>query len=309
MPTRRPLRHHLVALAVLAGVALFVAACGSDDVSTDAGAGDSDGDTPTAPEPSDAGSDAAAGGATRPWIAGDWVLQSATGPDGPLELPAGVVVDLSITGPDSVRGNAGCNSFGGAISAPFDGERDGGSLSFDGVAITEMGCEFLDFESAYVDLLFAATEWELSPPNGLVFRGDGVELVYGVGEPPAPVPLEETLWLFDTVFDGEGMERTASTPRLDKEGVSVVFRAGVALISSEDCGTVEVAVEYDPGVTGGPFVVVDPASATATCDDPESNLPVALAGVASSTGFQIVDGRLTLIGLPGETVSFAAADG
>ncbi len=306
VPTRRPSLRSIVAVLALVGLALFLAACGSDDdaSTTDAGAGD----TPSTPDQGD-GDAAAGGGATRPWIAGDWVLQAATGPTGPLDLPAGAVIDLSIAGPDSVGGNAGCNSFGGSISAPFDGDRDGGPLSFDGVAMTEVACELLDFESAYVELLFGATEWELSPPTGLILRGDGIELVYGVGEPPTPLPLEGTIWLFDTVFDGEGMERTASTPRLDKDQVSVVLRDGVATVGSDDCGQIEIAVDYDAAATGGPFTVVDPAAATVACDDPESNLPTAVAGVVSSTGFQIDDGRLTLIGLPGETVSFAAADG
>lgn len=297
-------------IASLLAAAALLGACGSDDDPIDAGAG-----LPGADDGGDDGGDDAAssGGSTRPWIAGDWVLDSATGPDGPLSIPDGLALGLSIAGPDEIRGDLGCNSFGGTISAPFDDDADAGPLTVSDMAQTEMACEHLDFEVKYGPLLAAATRWELAPPDGLVFRGEGIELTYRVAEPAAPVALEETIWVFDTIFDGEGVERTASTPRLDKPEVTLVLADGVATLSSEDCGPIELAATWEPGGSDGAFTPEDPAAATAAasadCDDPDSNLPVAVAGVADATGYMINDGRLTFIGLPGETVSFRAQDG
>ncbi|MEM7273024.1 MAG: META domain-containing protein [Actinomycetota bacterium] len=178
---RRP---HLLLLAVFGVLGLLLAACGDEtpDIAVDAGvAPDS---PPDGPADDDAAGDsgaAAGGGATRPWIGGDWVLASITVDGTKVAIPDGAVLDLSIVGPDQISGSAGCNSFGGTISAPFDGDADAGALTIGELAITEMACEILDFESTYVDALVAANEWELAPPQGLVFRGDGVELNYLLG--------------------------------------------------------------------------------------------------------------------------------
>ncbi len=312
-----PRRRLPMLVALLAVLAVVAAACGSDDTSTEAGSDASDpSDESDASDESDDnnagdgagdGGDAASGG-TRAWIAGSWVLQSATGPDGPLALPP-VELDLTITGPDQVEGNAGCNSFGGTISAPFDDDADAGPLTLDELFITEMACEYLDVELAYVDLLTSVDRWELAPPSGLIFRGEGVELVYGIGAAPAEVPLEQTLWVFDTIFDGEGVERTASSTRSDKPEVTATFAGGVLTVEADDCGPIEIAVTYEPGAADGPLAVADGTEPVADCDDPESNLVAAIDGIVAASGFQIFDGRLTLIGLPGETVSFRASDG
>ncbi|MEM7325106.1 MAG: META domain-containing protein [Actinomycetota bacterium] len=298
------LPHRLLLLIFV--LVLGLAACGDDnDGTVDAGAGsDADSDLPADGDAD--GSGAAASGGTRPWIGGEWDLVSMTVDGAAITIPPTASVNLSITGPDQVTGDAGCNSFGGTISAPFDGDRDGGPLMLGEVAITEMGCDILDFESQYVDALVATTEWELAPPSGLVFRGDGVELVYGIAAPPAEVAFENTEWLFDTIFDGEGVERTASSTRGDKPPVTAVFAAGQATLTSDDCGTVTIGVRYDADTDAGAisFDKTDPG-----CTDPESNMIPAVRGLVDATGFQIFDGRLTFIGLPGETVSFIAADG
>lgn len=301
-------RRFSLLLAVLAASLLLVSACGSED--GEAGT-DADGTIDDA-LPDDASSgDGAGGDASRPWIAGAWVLESATATDGPLSLPPGTPLPLSITGPDGIEGNAGCNGFSGRINAPFDGVQDGGSLSISQLSMTEMGCEHLDFEIRYFELLAGVDEWALAPPSGLVFRGDGIELVYTVGAPPAERPLEGTTWIFDTVFSGEGIERTASSTRADQPEVTALLLGGVLTLSAEGCSPVEINVGYEPGGVDGAFTIEEPESLAGRvdCADQESNLVAAVDGVAQSTGFQIFAGRLTLIGLPGETVSFRAADG
>jgi heat shock protein HslJ len=291
-------RLFLSALTLLAAAALALAACGSDDTQTGGAETAAGADT-------DGGSaGAAGGGATRPWMAGDWALLSATRDGQPLTVPDEPTIDLAVAGPDRIEGNLGCNSFSGTISAPFDGDRDGGSLTLSGLTQSEMACDRLEFELAYTELLTSVTEWELAPPSGLVLRGDGVELVYQASPPAAEVRLEGTAWTFDTVFSGEGVERAASTVRADKPPVTATVGDGLITLTSADCGPIDVAITYESGA-GGSFLPATPA-ATAGCDDPDSNLEVAFAGVVAATGYQVVDGRLTLIGLPGETVSFTS---
>jgi len=300
-------RRLLVLLAGLACTAILLAACGSDDDDVSAEEPGASG----LPDDGDGTSDgAASGGATRPWIGGTWVLQSVTDAGTTVAIPTGASLELTIAGPDEIAGDAGCNRFGGRIDAPFDGDRDGGTLSISEMFWTEMACDNLDFEGVYLDLLMRVDQWELAPPSGLVFRGDGVELVYGIGEAPPELTLESSTWILDTVFDGEGMERTASSVRVDKPDVTMTVSGQTLTLTSDGCAPIEVAVEADDG-TGGPFLVADPDSLAGLvdCDDPESNLVTAIDGVAIATGYQSVDGRLTLIGLPGETLSFVAADG
>ncbi len=303
-------RRILFLLAGLAAATLLLAACGGDgddDVSASdpSTSGLADGDGGDA-----ASGGAASGGATRPWIGGTWALQSVTDGDAPVAIPTGAPLELTIAGPDQIDGDAGCNAFSGRIDAPFDGDRDGGSLSISDMSWTEMGCDNLDFEGVYLDLLMQVDQWELAPPSGLVFRGDGVELVYSIGDPPAELSLQSSTWILDTVFDGEGMERTASSVRVDKPDVTMTVAGETLTLAADGCAPIEVAVEADDG-TGGPFLVAEPESLAGLvdCDDPESNLVTAIDGVAIATGYQSFDGRLTLIGLPGETLSFRAADG
>lgn len=298
-----PLRLVVLILALTLGLA----ACGSDDDSISAGSdGDADSGLPAADDSDSSG--AAGGGATRPWIGGEWELQSMTVDGADVPVPANAGVNVTITGPDSISGSAGCNSISGAILAPFDGDRDGGPLTITDLAMTEMGCDILDFEGQYVNALLAASEWELAPPSGLVFRSDSVELVYGIGAPPADVAFENTEWLFDTIFDGEGVQRTASSTRADKPQVTLIVAAGQAELISEDCGTVTIGAGYDGG-SDGPITFEGTEAAFAACEDPESNMLSAVQGLADATSYQVFDGRLTFIGLPGETVSFIAADG
>lgn len=287
---------------------MTLAACGSDDDSVSAGS-DGDTDLPAVDDGGDGDDSNAAGGdATRPWIGGEWDLQSMTVDGAEVDIPATAAVNLTITGPDSITGDAGCNSINGVISAPFDGDRDGGTLTIGDLAMTEMGCDILDFESQYVDALVATNEWELAPPSGLVFRGEGIELVYGIGAPAAEVAFENTEWLFDTIYDGEGVDRTASSTRADKPQVTAIFAAGQAELISEDCGTVTLGAGYETG-SDGPITFEGTEAAFSACEDPESNMLSAIQGLADASSFQVFDGRLTFIGLAGETVSFIAADG
>lgn len=290
-------------LRLLVAVAVFtvvIAACGDDNVDVVGGPDSSTSDGSASDGGS--GSDGGASGGTRPSLAGDWVLTSATIDGAVVELPAEAVIDVTIER-GLISGNGGCNGFGGSIAAADDG-----SLRLAAVSITEMAClplSILDFETGYVQALVAATEWEVTP-TGLIFRGEGTELRYEPGAPPVHLALEGTIWTFDTIFDGVGVDRAASTPRQDKPPVTMVLANGEVTLRSDDCGDVIFAFNYESGGTEGNVSVPDRDAAVAECSDRESNMAAAVKGIVSSSGFMINESRLTFIGLAGETVGFVA---
>lgn len=284
-----PLRALL--LPLLATAALVLTSCGGDDVSVQSG-GDGDGT---------GGSADTAGGAdsgTRPSLEGDWRLVAFTVDGEAVEVPAQVDLDMTIEA-NTIQGLGGCNQFSGALT--FD---EDGTVTIGDLLSTEMACEMLDFEAVYLPALAEVNQWEVTP-EGLTFRGDGTEMSYEHLEAEPPVALEETIWTFDSVFSGEGVERTASTPRIDKPEVTLVISGGEATLTSEDCGPVSFAIGYEPGVDGS-IAFPDPDALVVSCDDDESNMVVALEGISSATGFMIYQSQLTFIGLPGETVGFVA---
>ncbi len=278
----RPLRFRV--LSLFAVLALLLAACGDDDVIVQ-----SSGITDGTDAPDDSG--------TRPSIAGDWRLVSLTVDTAGVDLPVGVDLDVTIDS-GSIQGLGGCNRFGGSITA-----EDDGTMRIDEIFSTEMACEVLDFETIYLPALAGANQWEVTP-DGLTFRGDGTEMNYAQLEAAPPLALEETVWTFDTIFDGEGVNRTASTPRLDLPEVTLVIADGQATLTSEDCGVVGFALNYEPGVDGN-IAIPDPDGLDVACDA-ESNMHPAVEGIMAATGFMIDESRLTFIGLPGETVAFVA---
>ncbi|MCP3992415.1 MAG: META domain-containing protein [Actinomycetia bacterium] len=273
-------------LSLFATTALFLASCGGDD------------DVIVLSDDHKDGTDTTDGSDTRPSIAGDWQLVSLTVDAVSVDLPAGVDLDITIED-GSIQGLGGCNHFGGSITV-----EDDGTLHIDEMFSTEMACDVLDFETIYLPALALASQWEASP-EGLTFRGEGSEMRYVQLEAAPPLALEETVWTFDTIFDGEGVNRTASTPRLDKPEVTLVIADGQATLTSEDCEVVGFALNYEPGVDGN-IAAPDLDGLNVACDDAESNMHAVVEGVLTATGFMINESRLTFIGPPGETVGFIA---
>lgn len=282
----------LVGATVL--VALLAAgACGSDSGNSDSGNSDSgNSDSIDNVPTTDSGSDA-----TRPSIAGPWDLEAVTidGTDVPIPPTARVALEIE---QGRISGQGGCNSFGGQIDAADDGR-----LALIDLSWTEMGCEFLEFETIYLPALAKSTAWSVSP-TGLTFLGPDSELRYRAGPAPVHLPLSGIDWRFDTVFSGEGVGRTASTPDMTRAEVVLRIAEGTATLASSDCGTVTIAIDAQEGRDGA-FIVADNATGQRPqCDDASSNLLVAFDAMVASTGFMIDQQRLTLIGLPGETVGF-----
>lgn len=276
MSDRPTVMHRLLALAVL--FVLVASGCGDD------------GETATSDDPSgDSG--------TRPSVAGDWVLRSLTVDGTAVSLPDG---ELEITIQlGEISGNLGCNSFFGEIDAADDG-----TLTLGAIGQTEMAClddGRMEFEAAYGQALGSVTAWAVDPA-GMTLSGDTVEIRYEQAPPPVHQPLEGTVWHFDTIYSGEGVDRAAEN-RAGMEGVTLVIERGESVLAGPDCAGTVSTVEYADGRDGA-FEVT---SAGAIDTSPACEIvAIASAGITESTGFMIDENRLTFIGAAGETVGFSA---
>lgn len=148
---------------------------------------------------------------------GSWTLVTMNG-KAPLEGTA-LTLDLK---DGNIRGNAGCNSFGGTFAV------EGSTLKYTDLGITEMACPgqgILEQESAYFSAISKATNFAVTQDGTLTLSGDGVSLEYSatVLEPITGVPLEGTAWKGNTFFNGE----TASSLVANTE-ISLNLTEGVA---------------------------------------------------------------------------------
>jgi len=264
-------------LAAVVLILLVCAACG-DDV-----------DTETSDDPGDS--------ATRPSVAGDWILRSLTSAGAPVPLPDG---DLEITIElGQISGNLGCNSFFGEIDAADDG-----TLTIGGLGQTEMACEDaarMDFEFAYGQALSSATSWAVTPAE-LTFSGDDITISYVQAPAPVHQPFEGTVWHFDTIYEGSGPEGSA-TNRADMDGVTLVIADGEAVLVGPDCGGSISVIEYSDGREGGFEVMsLGPIDSSPACEV----VGLARAGLSDSSGFMIDENRLTFVGDDGQTIGFTA---
>lgn len=239
------------------------------------------------------------GDGTRPSLAGLWELTDLTVDGVGVALPDGAALEMTIEA-GRIGGSGGCNSFGGSIDAADDG-----TLSLVEVAWTEMACAQrarMDFESTYLGALVGVNRWE-ADPTGISFLSDGAILRYSPGADPIDLALEGTSWQFDTIFSGDGVARAASSTDQSVPQVSLTITGGSAVLSADGCDDVTFHVNHEGGAEGN-LALPDPSQLqTGGCDSP--NMTDAIAGIEAATGYTISETRLTLIGLPGETISFA----
>lgn len=108
-------------------------------------------------------------------IEGNWVLDSASGPDGAIAADAGTTPTVRLDA-GRITGQSHCNSFGGEYRANSSGRFE----IVDGLAVTEMACADADAmaaEQQLVDALAAVNSYGVEDGN-LVLTGPGVRLVY-----------------------------------------------------------------------------------------------------------------------------------
>ena len=280
-----------ILLVMLALTLTLLAACGSSET-VDVGDGDDVQDQSTTT------TDARDDGGTRPTLKGLWVLDTLTVDGADVTVPDGIDMEIEL---GRIGGTGGCNSFGGRIDAADDG-----TLVLAELGWTEMACadsERMDFETTYLTALTEVDRWEASP-EGISFISADVVLAYRPGQPPTTLPLEATVWTLDTIFSGEGVERAASTTDQSKPQVTVVIGDDAATLTSDDCGSIVIPLNYEPGVDGNLNVGDKELQDKPTCEDPASNMAVAIDGFWAATGYMVDESRMTLIGLSGELIGF-----
>lgn len=166
--------------------ALLLAAC-SDSAAPDTGGGDS------TPRPSGPPVHAK----------GVWDLRSGSSPSGPIEIPPEADFRMEV-GEDGIRGTTGCNEYGAAVSI------EGDSFEAGGVAVTEVGCSaaFAEAEERFVEALEAA-DTIARDGETLTLTGPDAELVFQLVPPLDPKPLTGTVWVLETLLDGDEASSTA----------------------------------------------------------------------------------------------------
>lgn len=234
--------------------ALTLAACGSDQSSSETGALD-----------------------------GDWILDSLiVEGDMAIPLPADPL-DFRIDG-DTFGGDAGCNSMGG--SATFSGD---GSLQVGDAFMTEMACldgSLMDFEQIYLANLTTTTAWSLEDSR-LVLTGPTSTLTYVVRVAPPDLPITETTWMLDTFFDTD----TAMTS-VGMEDVTIQFGDASVRLAGR-CWAISGSATVEPGGEGNlrtDFTASDPDF---SCDD-RAFFSEMMERLARVSEYEITEQRLTL---------------
>jgi heat shock protein HslJ len=114
-----------------------------------------------------------------------WSLLAFIGPNpyveepDPWPVPQGLLAETTINltfGSDTAQGSAGCNSYGAAYS------RDGSSLSFSAIAVSEMACldpaGIMEQEAHYLELLATVTSYQIYGHRLWLDTGHGQALVF-----------------------------------------------------------------------------------------------------------------------------------
>ena len=153
-----------------------------------------------------------------------WTLDRASMASLVDEVPAGAIVTLEFED-GQASGRAACNSYGGAYDAGDDG-----SLSFEGFAVTEMGCEpeLMTLESAYLEALGTITGFAVD--GKLTLHGDGMDLTFDEEVPPVALPLVGTTWTLTTIASGDAVSSV-----LNGTEVTAEFTADATVSGSGGC--------------------------------------------------------------------------
>jgi len=263
------------ALATLTALVIGLASCGSG-LSVDAGSAD---------------------GMTGRGIDGTWVLRDLVDGGRSVELPDGL--ELRIDG-DRIQGQSACNSFGGSVDV-----RSNGTLTVTDLAQTEMACVDADrmaLESVHSNAVATAADWSTggpeAAPTDLTLTNPSGRVTYTRAVPPPALPLIGTVWTLDTIYTGTGASAAASSTDQASPEATIEIADGALTLRSGDCATTTPVTKSD-GPAGslsiGPFEPIDGCSA---------NYDVAIANLAETTGFTIVESQLTLRAADRDLIGF-----
>ena len=226
-------------------------------------------------------------------LGGTWVLESGTGPRGPVEVPPDARVDL-VYADGQFRGTAACNSYFADV------DRDGAAITIGGVGATEMACDEprMAAESAYLAALPEVTE-VARDGDTLTLSGDGVELVFTF-EPPEPdAALAGTTWHLDTLVLGDAASTVRGDPATLELAEDGTFRA------STGCRSLAGAWTRGDGTLTFSDVGVDEVE----CDE-LSGQDGHVVDVLTSADVQVeVDGRRLTLTDGGHGLGYSASEG
>jgi heat shock protein HslJ len=217
-----------------------------------------------------------------------WTLVRGTGPGGAVP----VVDDWPITitfDDDSVGGRAACNSYGGTY------QLTDGDLSIGELSATAMGCEPapMEAESAFLGALPAVSRLDVSATS-LVLSGEGVELHFARDEPLDQLAVVDTLWLLDTLIQGEVASTVSGDP------ATLLLRADGTFEAGTGCRT--LAGSY---ITNGNRIVFTTFGATGECPPELTRQDSDIVSVLESGFTATIDAnRLTLMAPGGEGLSY-----
>jgi heat shock protein HslJ len=217
-----------------------------------------------------------------------WTLVRGTGPGGAIPVVDDWPITLTLDG-DRVSGRAACNSYGGTY------QLTDGDLSIGELSATAMGCEPapMGAESAFLGALPLVSRLEVSAAS-LVLSGEGVELHFARDEPLDQLAVVDTLWLLDTLIQGEAASTVSGDPATLLLGGDGTFEAGTG------CRT--LAGSY---ITNGNRVVFTSFAATGECPPELTRQDSDVVSVLESGFTATVDAnRLTLMAPGGEGLSY-----
>lgn len=174
----------------------------------------------------DAGDGSDTGNSTRPEdLTGvEWTLERSSMAGLVDEVPPDAEITIAFAD-GQASGRAACNSYGGAYDA-----RDDGTMSFEGFAVTEMGCEpvLMALESAYLEALAKVTGFGIEGVMRL--SGDGFSLTFDEEVAPVALPLVGTTWTLTTIASGDAVSSV-----LDGTEVTADFTADGTVSGSAGC--------------------------------------------------------------------------
>lgn len=132
-----------------------------------------------------------------PQVTGEWELVEFTRDGVLVPEPAGGRATLTVADGE-LAGTSFCNSYSGTYRL------DGDGMSVSGLGGTEMGCapEVMEAEAAYLAAL-GAVEQAATSEGYLLLRGGDAELRYRPLPEVPPSDLTGTVWVLETLLDGE----------------------------------------------------------------------------------------------------------
>jgi heat shock protein HslJ len=209
-----------------------------------------------------------------------WVLDDVSIASLVDEVSPGAQVTLSFED-GQAHGTAACNSYGGAYQAGDDG-----SMSFEGFAITQMGCDppLMTLETAYLEVLRGVTGFGVD--DGLRLSDGEATLSFSREVPPEPLPLVGTTWTLTSIASGDAVTSVVSGTE-----ITVEFADDETVSGSAGCnrfsGTYTVA---------GDRLSLSPLAATkmACADYVMAQEGVFLDAMTEVASFAIEDAQLTV---------------